>query len=137
LTNRLILWAERLNTLIAIYDNKSKSILLIDCSFGESCDHNSLITLTNIILQNLNKGWTDILTISTDYASYAIKCSQLIKERHNPNIDHINDILHLIHVAVVNGFECNKFRLKRELIISFQILLITRLEVTILVQRTV
>jgi hypothetical protein len=137
LTNRLILWAERLNTLIAIYDNKSKSILLIDCSFGESCDHNSLITLTNTILQNLNKGWTDILTISTDSASYAIKCSQLIKERHNPNIDHINDISHLIHVAVVNGFKCNKFRLTRELIISFQILFITRPEVTILVQPTV
>ncbi len=109
-----IMGRKTVNTLIAFYDRKSKtkSILLIDCSFLKSCDHNSLITLTNNILETFEKKWTDVLALSTDSASYAIKYSQLIRERHN-------DISHLIHVAVIKGFKSDELRFIREIIISF------------------
>jgi hypothetical protein len=109
------------NTLCSFYDEniKTKSILLIDCSVLKIFDHNSFITLTNSILKTYEKFWSDVIAISTDSASYALKYAQVIKETQNFNIHHINDISHLIHVAVIHGFRSNKMRVLREIIISF------------------
>ncbi len=80
-----IIGRKTVNTLCGFYDNalNKKNILLIDCSIVKTCDHNSLINLTNNILKTYDKQWSDVLTVRTDSASYAIKYSQLIKERQN------------------------------------------------------
>ncbi len=121
MTNLQILLEEKLLILCSFYDenSKTKSIQLIDCSVLKICDHNSIIILTNSILKTYEKVWSDVIAISTDSASYALKYAQGIKETQNFNIHHINDISHLIHVAVIHGFKSNKMRALREIIISF------------------
>ncbi len=107
MTNLQILLEEKLLILCSFYDgnSKTKSILLIDCSVLKICDHNSIIILINSILKTYEKVWSDVIAISTDSASYALKYAQDIKETQNFNIHHINDISHLIHVAVIHGFK--------------------------------
>jgi hypothetical protein len=96
-----------------------KCVLLIDCSATESVNAGKIKQIAESAITNIGKTWNDVITVSTDSASYMKKFFETVKRECNPQLVHINDIAHLVHVSVSYGFAIKEMKEIRDLILRF------------------
>ncbi len=59
------------------------------------------------VLENIGKELNDVIAIASDSASYMNKA---IGELSNDNILHVNDVSHLIHNCIIEGFKVSEIQ---------------------------
>jgi len=109
------------NTLISFFNEKKreKNVLLIDCDSKPLINAGIIKEIIEKTLIKIDETWNEVITISTDSASYMKAFVESIKNNNN-KIIHINDISHLIHVSIFHGFGINEMVKIRKLIIKFR-----------------
>jgi hypothetical protein len=108
------------NTLISFYDKiqRCKRVTLIDCSTVDRVNAGVIRDIMEKSIKKVEKNWNDVLTISSDSASYMLRFFDSLKDE-NEKIFHINDIAHLIHNSVHNAFTLSEMSEIRQIIIKF------------------
>ena len=116
-----LLGHQAVNTLFCFYDRSknAKRILLVDTSILRAVNSTSLSLLLRQVLQNFNKDWDDLLAISTDSAEYMNKLVKDLQKSHCPQLIHIKDVAHLIHVAVDHALHSPTMNDIRQVVIRF------------------
>ncbi len=116
-----IIGRKTVNTLITFFDEKTKSkkVTLIDCTLTDRVNAGIMKEIIEKSITKMGKTWQDIITISSDSASYMLKLTDSLKKDCKNNLIHINDISHLIHVSISHAFSIKNMEEIREIIIKF------------------
>ena len=112
-----VIGRQTVNTLFCFYDmNKnSKQIVWVDTSILRAVNSTSLSLslLLGRILQD------DLLAISSDSAEYMSKLVKDLQKSQCPQLIHIKDIAHLIHVTVDHALHSPSMNIVRQVDIRF------------------
>ena len=116
-----VLGRQAVNTLFCFFNKKkeSKDLLLVDTSILRAVNSTSLSLLLGQILNDFNKHWDDLLAISSDSAEYMGKLVRDLQRSHCPQVFHIKDIAHLVHVAIDHAIHSPAMNDVRKLVIKF------------------
>lgn len=116
-----VLGRPSVNTLFCFYDKSkgSKEILLVDTSILKAVNSTSLSLLLGRIIQDFNEDWDDLLAISSDSAEYMSKLVRDLQKSQCPQVIHIKDVAHLLHVAVDHALHSATMNDIRQVVIRF------------------
>lgn len=88
-------------------DTKTKRTVLIDVEFISLVNHSSVCASLDNAVACVDKTYDDIIAIATDSASYMKSMIKKIRtEKNIPNLIHVSDVAHLVHIAVDKAIGC-------------------------------